>query len=141
MRAVGRRQCRRDRGPAWLPSSARLPGTFSRKGREKDRAPAQAIFPGPKMHPHSPAEPKSQRQPIYLVLAIIVGVLGLAVPAIWQNYVASLGVLDLDVLGQGSTVVLDREGRLLRAFTTTDGRWRLPVSHKDVDPRFPKLLT
>src|SRR5260370_3716604 len=90
----------------------------------------------------SPAQPNpSQREPISLIVAILIGVLGLAIPAAWQNYVASLGTLDLDVLGQGSTVVLDREGRLLRAFTTADGRWRLPVSEKDVDPRFLKLLT
>src|SRR5690606_1503090 len=32
-----------------------------------------------------------------------------------------------------STVVLDRRGRLLRAFTTPDGIWRLPVTASDVD--------
>jgi penicillin-binding protein 1C len=90
--------------------------------------------------PASPQPKPHQRQPIYLVLAIIIGVLGLAIPAAWQNYVASLGTLDLNVLGEGSTVVLDREGRLLRAFTTTDGRWRLPIAAKDVDPRFLKML-
>lgn len=39
-----------------------------------------------------------------------------------------------------STVVLDRDGRLLRAFTTREGRWRLPVTSGIVDPRFLKLL-
>ena len=29
---------------------------------------------------------------------------------------------------------------LLRAFTTPDGRWRLPVAAKDVDPRFIAML-
>ena len=29
---------------------------------------------------------------------------------------------------------------LLRAFTTPDGRWRLPVTAKDVDPRFIAML-
>ena len=43
-------------------------------------------------------------------------------------------------LPQGSTVVLDRDGRLLRAFTTADGRWRLPVTSADVDPRFLAML-
>ena len=37
-------------------------------------------------------------------------------------------------------MVLDREGRLLRAYATTEGRWRLSVSERDVDPRFFKLL-
>jgi penicillin-binding protein 1C len=36
--------------------------------------------------------------------------------------------------------VLDREGRLLRAYATPDGYWRLPVAVEDVDPRFFKLL-
>jgi len=39
-----------------------------------------------------------------------------------------------------SHVVLDREGRLLRAYATSGGRWRLPVTVKDVDPRFLRLL-
>ncbi len=39
-----------------------------------------------------------------------------------------------------STVVLDRKDRLLRAFTTPEGRWRLPVTPDDVDGRMLKLL-
>ena len=39
-----------------------------------------------------------------------------------------------------STTVLDREGRLLRAFTTTDGRWRLPVEANEVDPKYLAML-
>ena len=31
-------------------------------------------------------------------------------------------------------------GVLLRAFTTPDGRWRLPVAADDVDPRFIAML-
>ena len=31
-------------------------------------------------------------------------------------------------------------GKLLRAYATTEGRWRLPASVKDVDPRFLKML-
>ncbi|MFO1149628.1 MAG: penicillin-binding protein 1C [Alsobacter sp.] len=59
--------------------------------------------------------------------------------ALWR-YAGSLGPPDLSRLGQGSTVVLDRDGRLLRAFTTSDGRWRLPVSTAEVDPRFLAML-
>src|SRR5579862_191856 len=46
-------------------------------------------------------------------------------------------------LGEGlaySTLVVDREGRLLRAYTTPDGRWRLPATRENVDPRFLNLL-
>lgn len=39
-----------------------------------------------------------------------------------------------------SVAVTDRDGRLLRPFTTKDGRWRLPVARDDVDPRFLDML-
>ncbi|MTW19930.1 penicillin-binding protein 1C [Allochromatium palmeri] len=35
-----------------------------------------------------------------------------------------------------SPEILDREGRLLRAFAVADGRWRLPVTLDAVDPRY-----
>jgi penicillin-binding protein 1C len=57
-----------------------------------------------------------------------------------NHLIASLGPLDLSVAEKRSTVVLDREGRLLRPFATEDGRWRLPVATEDVDPRFLAML-
>ncbi|MBB3973299.1 penicillin-binding protein 1C [Hansschlegelia beijingensis] len=39
-----------------------------------------------------------------------------------------------------STLVLDREGRLLRPFAAADGAWRLPVERSEVDPRFLRML-
>ncbi len=39
-----------------------------------------------------------------------------------------------------SPLVVDRQGRLLRAFTVADGRWRLPVTLAEVDPLFLSLL-
>jgi penicillin-binding protein 1C len=39
-----------------------------------------------------------------------------------------------------STQVLDRNGRLLRAYATSEGRWRLPVALSDVDPRLVSTL-
>ena len=55
-------------------------------------------------------------------------------------WVSSLGPAPL---GEGlsfSTLVVDREGRLLRPYTTQDGRWRLPATRENVDPRFLNLL-
>jgi penicillin-binding protein 1C len=55
-------------------------------------------------------------------------------------WVVSLGPTPL---GEGlavSTLVVDREGRLLRPYTTTDGRWRLPATRENIDPRFLNLL-
>jgi penicillin-binding protein 1C len=46
-------------------------------------------------------------------------------------------------IGEGiafSTTVVDREGRLLRPYATAEGRWRLPATVADVDPRFFNVL-
>ncbi|MFL5218783.1 MAG: transglycosylase domain-containing protein, partial [Microvirga sp.] len=59
--------------------------------------------------------------------------------ALW-SFANSLGPLDLSAAEKRSTVVLDRDGRLLRPFATADGRWRLPVAAADVDPRFLAML-
>ena len=59
--------------------------------------------------------------------------------ALWR-YVEQLGPLDLTAAGSRSTVVLDRDGRLLRPFATPEGRWRLPVETGDVDPRYLAML-
>jgi len=76
----------------------------------------------------------------YLIAMAVVATLGLGVPAVWKNYEASLPPLDLKAALRGSTVAVDRHGKLLRAFTTEDGRWRLPVTVDDVDPRFIDML-
>ncbi len=55
-------------------------------------------------------------------------------------WVYSLGRPPLGQDIETSHVVLDRDGRLLRAYATAEGRWRLPATVKDVDPRFLKLL-
>src|SRR5687767_14010565 len=39
-----------------------------------------------------------------------------------------------------SPLVVDRDGRLLRPFTTKDGYWRLPAKLDDVDRRFISML-
>ena len=55
--------------------------------------------------------------------------------------VATLPPLDLAAAEERSTVVLDRNGRLLRPFATPDGRWRLPLGPAEVDPRYLAVLT
>jgi penicillin-binding protein 1C len=59
--------------------------------------------------------------------------------ALWA-YVDSLGPLDLAATERRSTVVLDRDERLLRPLASEDGRWRLPIATGDVDPRFLAML-
>ena len=38
------------------------------------------------------------------------------------------------------TEVVDRNGKLLRAYQVADGRWRLAVNVAEVDPRFISML-
>jgi penicillin-binding protein 1C len=81
----------------------------------------------------------SERRRIALFAAAF-AFLSLAVPAAWNQYVRALGPLDLAETARGSQVVLDRHGRLLRAFTMADGRWRLPVRTADIDPHLVAML-
>ena len=39
-----------------------------------------------------------------------------------------------------STVVIDRDGQVLRPYATNDGRWRLPATVEGVDPRYVAAL-
>jgi penicillin-binding protein 1C len=56
-------------------------------------------------------------------------------------WVASLGPLPLVQARQISTTIIDRNGKLLRAYAMADGRWRLPVDARTgVDPGYLKLL-
>src|ERR1043166_6410052 len=47
---------------------------------------------------------------------------------------------DLSRYNDRSTEVVDSGGRLLRAFTTNDGKWRLKTTVDDVDPVYLALL-
>src|SRR5436309_907829 len=56
-------------------------------------------------------------------------------------WIVSLGPLPLAEAQQVSTSVVDRNGKLLRAYAMADGRWRLPVDARTgVDPGYIKLL-
>ena len=55
-------------------------------------------------------------------------------------WIVSLGPPPLGKDLEFSTRVVDRDGRLLRAYATSDGRWRLPATVADVDPRFFDVL-
>jgi penicillin-binding protein 1C len=64
----------------------------------------------------------------------------MTVSAALLHYAATLPPLDLAAAAERSTMVLDREGKLLRPFLTEDGRWKLPVTTADVDPRYLAML-
>ena len=69
---------------------------------------------------------------IVLLFVLVAGAIGLAV--------LQAGPIDLARAKDVSVTVLDRNDRLLRAYTAKDGRWRLPVEVKAVDQRYIAML-
>src|SRR4051794_40051521 len=60
----------------------------------------------------------------FMIASAVVCALSMSAFAAW---VVSLGPLPLAQAQQVSTTVVDRNGKLLRAYAMADGRWRLPV--------------
>lgn len=89
----------------------------------------------------SPATaPASGRRWIRLTAAVAAAACLIATGA-FAAWVVSLGPTPLAEAQQVSTTVVDRNGKLLRAYAMADGRWRLPVDAKTgVDPNYLKLL-
>jgi len=73
-------------------------------------------------------------------IAVVCGVFIGVIAIVATIAITSLGPLPLDQLNEVSTTVVDRNGKLLRAYAMEDGRWRLPVKARDVDPTYLKLL-
>lgn len=81
----------------------------------------------------------------------IPGLRGVSVVVVSCALLIVAGVYGLDALDRAyppplaahlplSQEVLDADGRLLRAFPTPEGRWRLKTSVEDVDPQFIRML-
>lgn len=74
---------------------------------------------------------------VVLPLGVIIGILAGARAGLdWWIQAAP----HPDIRVATSTLMLDREGRLLRAFPVADGRWRLPVDLDAVDPSYLAML-
>jgi len=71
-----------------------------------------------------------------IAAGLLVGAGAATLAFVWQG-MEPLALTRADAL---SVTVLDRDDRLLRAYTTADGRWRLPVEAKDVDTRYLAML-
>ena len=71
-----------------------------------------------------------------LVAALLVGTAVVLLAVAWQH-TAPLSLARAEAL---SVTVLDRDDRLLRAYTSADGRWRLPVEPNEVDARYLAML-
>ncbi|MEM1306624.1 MAG: penicillin-binding protein 1C, partial [Pseudomonadota bacterium] len=67
-------------------------------------------------------------------LSVSIGVIAI------QIALVRVAPLPLAMTTDVSPTVVDRNGKLLRAYTTAEGRWRLPVTADDVDARYLDLL-
>jgi penicillin-binding protein 1C len=66
---------------------------------------------------------------------------GLIFASACAAWVVSLGPLPLAQARQVSTTIVDRNGKLLRAYAMADGRWRLPADARaGIDPGYLRLL-
>jgi penicillin-binding protein 1C len=74
-------------------------------------------------------------------IAAVTALIIASVIVAFTTWVISLGPLPFASAQQVSTSVVDRQGKLLRAYAMADGRWRLPVDARTgVDPGYLKLL-
>ncbi|PZR96235.1 MAG: penicillin-binding protein 1C [Stutzerimonas stutzeri] len=91
-----------------------------------------------------PSSPKGEGKRVWLRRLAYAGLGALALATATASalfwYASTLPPLDFAAARDRSTVVLDREGKLLRPFVTADGRWKLPVGADDVDPRYLAML-
>ncbi len=83
---------------------------------------------------------KARSRRRFAVLAFSAALLLVLADLAWTGWAAVLGPLDFAASREASTLVVDRDGRLLRPFTLPDGRWRLPAATHDVDPRYVAML-
>lgn len=94
----------------------------------------------------SPGREVRQRSALRSARRAVVAALSVCVVAsaigygIARHTFAEIGPLSLTDAQALSVTVVDREDRLLRSFTTADGRWRLPIEPKDVDPHYLAIL-
>jgi penicillin-binding protein 1C len=74
------------------------------------------------------------------ITAAIAGGASALLAATAVAWIVSLGPAPLDEAKDISATIVDRNGKLLRAYAMEDGRWRLPVTASDVDPTYLNVL-
>ena len=89
----------------------------------------------------APATARASRRRWIRLTAVAAAAACLIATGAFAIWVVSLGPTPLAAAQQVSTTVVDRNGKLLRAYAMADGRWRLPVDAKTgVDPNYLRLL-
>jgi penicillin-binding protein 1C len=89
----------------------------------------------------APAARRARRWRRVKLAGTALAAIGLMLATALAAWTVSLGPLPLTQARQASTTIVDRNGKLLRAYAMSDGRWRLPVDASTaVDPIYLKLL-
>ena len=89
----------------------------------------------------APAERRARRWRRVKLAGAVLAATSLMLAAALAAWTVSLGPLPLTQARQVSTTIVDRNGKLLRAYAMADGRWRLPVDASTaVDPTYLNLL-
>lgn len=90
------------------------------------------------MSTEPPERGKWRRRATYAAVGLVwlMAVIAGSVTGLFQAFGPPPLGRDLEV----STLVLDRNGKLLRAYLTSEGRWRLPATRDQVDPIFLETL-
>jgi penicillin-binding protein 1C len=74
-------------------------------------------------------------------IIVALAIFSITFTGVFSAWVVSLGPLPLAQASEISTAIVDRNGKLLRAYAMADGRWRLPVDARTgVDPGYLRLL-
>ena len=87
-----------------------------------------------------------RKKPLRYTLVVSAAVLSLGIAALSAvtysglQEAKRLGPPPVAIADSVSPALLDRDGKLLRAFTAPDGRWRLAVKAGEVDQNYLKLL-
>jgi penicillin-binding protein 1C len=89
----------------------------------------------------APAARRARRWRWLKLAGVMLAVIVLMLAAALVAWTVSLGPLPFKQARRVSTTIVDRNGKLLRAYAMADGRWRLPVDASTaVDPGYLKLL-
>jgi penicillin-binding protein 1C len=89
----------------------------------------------------APAARRARRWRWVKLAGVMLAVIVLMLAAALVAWTVSLGPLPFKQARRVSTTIVDRNGKLLRAYAMADGRWRLPVDASTaVDPGYLKLL-
>src|SRR5215831_7783429 len=130
-----------------VPTSPRLRGEVAHDAgaclhRERVRGTLNALSAGrvPLTPTLSPQAGRGSRPSVLRRLCLSLAALLIAGACALVWWILSLGPTPLGEHLAFSTLVVDRDGKLLRPYTTPDGRWRLPATRDSVDPRFLNLL-